>query len=90
MKKCYKCQKPIKNASWYGLHINCFKKWFKVNSLEKFQNIISQRQNNDKIINLSFFHGKFRKYSATLGKNKYILKIEEKKFPELPANELCQ
>lgn len=38
----------------------------------------------------SFFHGKFKKYSAVLNEKNYILKVQEKDFPELPATEyLC-
>jgi hypothetical protein len=93
--KCFKCNGEISNnKSWYGLHPECFKQWFNLSSLENFQNIIARRQSDDpllkKAINSSFFHGKFRKYSSTLGKSKYILKVEEKDYPELPATEyLC-
>jgi hypothetical protein len=62
--------------------------------LIKFKNLSSHRlsgelnPNNAK--NTSFFHGKFRKYSSTLGESKYILKVEEEDYPELPATEyLC-
>jgi hypothetical protein len=37
-----------------------------------------------------FFHGKFRKYSASLGDQNYILKVIQKEVPELPRTEfLC-
>ncbi len=94
-KRCFKCNCETSNKeSWYGLHPECFKQWFKLSSLEKFQNIISRRHSDEtlfnKAINSSFFHGKFRKYSSTLGGSKYILKVEEKDYPELPATEyLC-
>ena len=94
-KKCFKCNREIYNTkSWCGLHPICFKQWFNLPSLEKFQNILSRRQSDEtffnKAINSSFFHGKFRKYSSTLGGCKYILKVEEKDYPELPATEyLC-
>ncbi|KPK32255.1 MAG: hypothetical protein AMS24_04620 [Chlamydiae bacterium SM23_39] len=92
-KKCFKCNRPIKsNKTWYGLHNECFKKWFNLSSLEKFENIIARKRSDfsNEFINSSFFHGKFRKYSSMLGKSKYILKVEEKDYPELPATEyLC-
>ncbi len=93
--KCFKCHHLLNKAEhWHGLHHICFKKWFNTTSAEKFQNIISRNTSNEilpnRITNSSFFHGKFRKYSATLGQKKYILKIEEKDYPELPATEfLC-
>ncbi|MBI5345799.1 MAG: HipA domain-containing protein [Chlamydiae bacterium] len=92
--RCFKCNIPVSDKeSWYGLHHECFKQWFGVSSLDKFQNIASERYENDsphKAINSSFFHGKFRKYSSTLGDCKYILKVEESDYPELPITEyLC-
>ncbi|NGX63862.1 MAG: hypothetical protein KR126chlam6_01280, partial [Candidatus Anoxychlamydiales bacterium] len=64
-KRCFKCNYEISNKeSWYGLHPECFKQWFKVSSLDKFQNIISRKQSDEplfnKAMNSSFFHGKFR------------------------------
>ena len=89
-KKCFKCMGDILNdKSWYGLHVQ----WFNLSSLELFQNILSRRQSdsiNNKSINSSFFHGKFRKYSSILGSKKYILKVEENDYQELSATEyLC-
>ena len=41
-------------------------------------------------ITSSFFHGKFRKYSAQLGGKNYLLKVKQEELPELPAMEyLC-
>jgi hypothetical protein len=41
-------------------------------------------------INSSFFHGKFRKYSANLSGSGYIIKVRQALFPDLPAMEfLC-
>lgn len=40
--------------------------------------------------NTSFFHGKFKKYSAELGSDSYILKMRQSEAPELPEVEyLC-
>lgn len=91
---CYKCRLKVTGDSWYGLHPDCFKQWFNVSSLEQFQNIASQRMSSDPLeersVNSSFFHGKFRKYSASLLESRYILKVEESDYPELPVSEyLC-
>jgi hypothetical protein len=41
-------------------------------------------------VNTSFFHGKFRKYSARIGNHSYILKVMQMEIPELPLTEyLC-
>ncbi|MBI5273487.1 MAG: HipA domain-containing protein [Chlamydiales bacterium] len=41
-------------------------------------------------LNSSFFHGKFKKYSARLGKSGYIIKVRQEPFDDLPAMEfLC-
>ncbi|MBM3192426.1 MAG: hypothetical protein FJZ63_07250, partial [Chlamydiae bacterium] len=41
-------------------------------------------------MNSSFFHGKFRKYSARMGRHNYLLKVMQHDVPELPATEyLC-
>lgn len=94
-KRCLGCGMPISNRqAWYGLHHECFKRSFQLPSLLQFQNLSSHRQsgeiNPSSAKNTSFFHGKFRKYSSTLGEHKYILKVEEKDYPELPATEyLC-
>ncbi len=47
----------------------------------------SQSPNQIKPINSSFFHGKFRKYSASLGDVNYILKVKQKEYPELSSTE---
>jgi len=40
--------------------------------------------------NISFFNGAYRKYSARLGESSFILKVQQKEYPELPATEyLC-
>jgi hypothetical protein len=94
-KFCFKCGSPIPDEKdWYGLHHDCFKQSFQTPSLIKFQNLSSHRQsgetNPSNTNHTSFFHGKFRKYSSTLGETKYILKVEEEDYPELPATEyLC-
>jgi len=96
MKKlCLKCIRKFGEENiCYGLHEECFKNWFKLSSFERFQDVAAQKQFDSLSLpakdNFSFFHGKFRKYSAKLGGLDYILKIEEHDYPELPATEyLC-
>jgi hypothetical protein len=92
---CFKCGLETTDGKrWHGLHHECFKQWFSLSSLEEFKNIASHHQSdnpvNNRSINSSFFHGKFRKYSSTLGGCKYILKVVEQDYPELPITEyLC-
>ncbi len=94
--KCYKCTQPIhpEDVSVEGLHESCFCTWFQVDAAGHFQDIVarpSDTTSNDwSRITSSFFHGKFRKYSACLGQKNYLLKVQQEEFPELPAMEyLC-
>jgi hypothetical protein len=59
--------------------------------LEVFQDVAAKRQSLESPpIESSFFHGKYRKYSALLGGKQFILKAQEEEYPELPATEyLC-
>ena len=96
---CYKCLKTLDNTTntIYGLHYQCFLEWFNLKSISDFGNVTAkgnEKKNEETTgfskINSSFFHGKFRKYSAELGKSSYILKVKEKDYPELPPTEyLC-
>lgn len=94
-KICYKCN-LINNdpQAIYGLHVPCFIEWFNLIKAESFQEIVAHSQPQEYVIagitSSSFFHGMFRKYSSTLNGVKYILKIQEESYPELPATEyLC-
>jgi hypothetical protein len=92
--KCYKCKKEIDNQGVEGLHERCFVEWFELPAVEGFTDIAAQRIGNDSgpisQLNSSFFHGKFKKYSAQLGNRQYILKVQQPEYPELPATEyLC-
>ncbi len=96
--KCFKCHKSIEHQSIYGLHTDCFQKWFAVQDSSEFYDLDFKKTtsyssshsatfttNKD-----SFYHGRYRKYSAKLGDQQYILKVEEPGFPDLPAMEyLC-
>ena len=95
--KCFKCQKQIKDKSTYGLHANCFLEWFKLTELSKFNNLdlkksarYSSVHSNIEKTTDSFFHGRYRKYSAKLASVQYILKVQEPQYPDLPTTEyLC-
>ncbi len=92
--KCFKCRKPIKKESFYGLHANCFKDWFNLPSLLEFSNLDLKKSdiypaNDSRILETkdSFYHGEYRKYSAKLNSDRYILKVQEQKYPDLPVIE---
>lgn len=96
--QCLKCLKEIENstAEYYGLHPECFQEWFNVADTEKFTGLqrrhssALENPNSHSKQNNSFFHGKFKKYSASLAGNSYILKMRQDDAPELPEVEyLC-
>lgn len=94
---CLKCLGFLDNEfEETGLHITCYKEWFKIE--KPFEGFVRRQSGsggqevdaNDTAWNSSFFHGRFKKYSATLGGNSYIFKVKEDLAPELPDNEyLC-
>ncbi len=97
---CCKCLREIRNGHTiqHGLHKACFTEWFSLSSGEDFSNVIvkngtskeRKKAAEESARNSSFFHGKFKKYSATLAGHSYILKVKDNDFPELPATEyLC-
>jgi plasmid stabilization system protein ParE len=97
--ECYYCRKSIKatHPRAHGLHQPCFEKWFNLSTPTTFTDIIVKTAGSPRNqptldpknprINSSFFHGTYKKYSATLGKETYILKVEEQNYPELPGTE---
>jgi hypothetical protein len=79
-----------------GLHPNCFCAWFNTSEPTDFYDVVarsSEETSGEKDwaqITTSFFHGKFRKYSASIANRSYILKVMQQEFPELPLTEyLC-
>lgn len=96
---CLKCFKPLSSSmNCYGMHHDCFSLWFEVSNTTTFTNLIRRRSgsNSDELKediisnNNSFYQGKFKKYSANLGKKKFILKMRQDEAPELPEVEyLC-
>lgn len=99
--RCCKCGEEIEagREEHYGLHSSCFREAFGVEGLPEFAGIAradsgaksSVGQPAKKVdADTSFFQGKFKKYSARLEAVSYILKVEEREYPELPAMEyLC-
>jgi hypothetical protein len=88
MKKynCLKCNKIIEQEkAIYGLHPECFSKWFSAKSTDEFLDVARQQSSSDDSArplpsdwwNSSFFQGKFLKYSAELAGKAYIIKLEE-------------
>lgn len=93
---CYRCEKQIlqRKEAFSGLHKACFMEWFDLKEETEFDDVIARESNNNPgnfdDINSSFFHGKFRKYSAKLGQQSYLLKVQQEEYPELPHCEfLC-
>lgn len=95
-KRCFKCNDIFiqQDSIREGIHTVCFNEWFHVNSKDTFEDVVARAHEttSDNWVRIvsSFFHGKFRKYSARLGSTSYILKVQQDEFPELPAMEyLC-
>jgi hypothetical protein len=95
---CLKCYSQIDNPSTahYGLHFECFTMWFKAPTIAEFvslqrrSNATSDPSSSQIQQHNSFFHGKFKKYSADLNGDSYILKMRQEEAPELPEVEyLC-
>jgi hypothetical protein len=95
--QCLKCLSLIESklGAHYGLHAACFKKWFKTSDLENFKSLTRRSSHSfdipsDRSLHASFFHGKFKKYSADLDSHSFILKMREFEAPEMPEVEyLC-
>lgn len=93
---CYYCSKEIKEPDLCGLHEKCFQTWFKLEKAEQFYDLDPKTAEKSAAASPefkkkdTFFHGQYLKYSAKLGTTDYILKIQEKEYPDLPASEyLC-
>ncbi len=94
--QCLKCRRKINGAEKYGLHEECFVDWFKTDLKNDFlslqQRSTTSRDPEEKgshdNTSFSFYHGKFKKYSADLGGEHFILKMRKpKEAPELPEVE---
>lgn len=97
MRLCYLCKQPVEESEMVsGLHQSCFCKWFELPEPDDFRDVVARsldepgEEKDWAQVNTSFFHGKFRKYSARIGNHTYILKVMQKEIPELPLTEyLC-
>ena len=97
MAVCFKCLVPVPlQDAHYGIHEECFTAWFHVAGKRQFTSLMRRHSGSDVSDkhysgqNSSFFHGKFKKYSAELGGASYIIKMREPEAPELPEVEyLC-
>lgn len=95
--RCTRCLNDvIETEAFHGMHLGCFCSEFNLAAKVAFSDLsekaVSQKpkdnkQNSFGRINSSFFHGAFRKYSATLENKNYILKVQQPEYPELPAVE---
>lgn len=95
---CLKCRQKIMKPSTakYGLHADCFTQWFcapikaEFVSLQRHVNTSSNTKVPVAMQDSSFFRGKFKKYSAKLNDEFYILKMHRAEAAELPEVEyLC-
>lgn len=95
--KCYYCAGNIpENDRKHGLHSKCFIECFNLkNPSGTFTNLTPKSQSSQNTTpnsdiskkNKSFFHGAFKKYSAVIEGEHYILKVAQSEFPELPMIE---
>lgn len=90
---CYCCGKVIlPEKQHHGLHEACFCQWFGLKKYVDFNDLVLRQdefdpKQNQNSSHTSFFQGKFKKYSATLGTKTYILKVQQSEFSELPRVE---
>lgn len=89
MKTCLYCLKPLKSREFdsTSLHEKCYLEAFQLEKLEEFQNFSrksSIESSTEESWVSSHFQGKFKKYSASLGGESYIIKTREAEYPELP------
>ena len=93
--KCFKCWGAIAGKGIYGLHPACYRDWFQPQSadLQGFRDMDPRKSRSSASSGPltkekdTFYHGKYRKYSARIGEIKYILKVQESGYPDLPEME---
>jgi len=89
---CFKYSLTIEyKPPTHGLHKSCFYEWFKISNTN-FSNVALKKafdipKESSDSVNTSFFHGKFKKYTANLENRSYILKVQDDDYPELPRIE---
>ena len=84
---CFKCKKTCIDNNYYGLHKRCYIEWFGCTKDDRLIAVTPEEVKKKRIdargfeeITSSFFKGKYKKYSATLGNSKYILKVKEEDY----------
>lgn len=90
MSTCYKCLKNIEINERYGLHARCFGEWFECNIDASFQKLTPRDVTSEggrALSPTSFFHGKFKKYTAEIEGMKFVLKVAHDEYPHLPKVE---
>ncbi len=94
--QCLKCLTSLDpKFACYGLHPECFSEWFSAPHTAEFASLQRRSSASDQSVHLapqntSFYHGKFKKYSAELNGQSYILKMRQNEAPEIPEVEyLC-
>ena len=87
--KCLECRKILETTNIHGLHLACWEKCF--GSIQEFTELdpkkLSFSGESIKQIKDTFYQGQYLKYSAQIGSIKYILKVQEEKFLDLPEME---
>lgn len=100
MNYCLRCNKELSaNDAHYGQHTTCFLQVFRVMEKVEFSSLVRKSstsvtpntEDNQTSPHLtSYFGGNYRKYEATLGDSKYILKLSKPEYPELaPVEYVC-
>jgi hypothetical protein len=88
---CYHCNKRLmpKQTQKHGLHAKCFSKLFNTTDDTDFVSISLNPgdEKTDIPIATSFFHGAFKKYSAMLAGQQFIMKVATDDYPQLPKTE---
>lgn len=90
---CVKYNKHLRRFDHYGLHRSCFLRWFNLSKVCEFKDLDAKKvESSSKQWDIekkkdTFYHGRYLKYSAHLNHVDYILKVQEKKYPDLPGME---
>lgn len=93
--KCIYCNNQDSKPFKHGYHLECFKLAMNIKDINSdFEELLlkegdgkSGNERLKRITTSTFYHGAFKKYSAKIENKKFILKIREKDYPELPQIE---
>lgn len=90
---CLRCGiTAIKKDLKHGLHKECFQKTFNLKDVDaNFVDLIvknsSEKEQAPLLIASSFFHGAFKKYAGKIEGQRYIIKVQQADYKELPIVE---